>query len=47
MTENEELKKQLEGKDAIIMEQIKVILNLTSMIKNTIFVPILNYFEIL
>ena len=44
--ENRELKKQLEGKDAIIMEQIKVIQNLASMIKNTMFVPILNYFEI-
>ena len=44
--ENKELKKQLEDKDAIIMEQIKVIQNLASMIKNTIFVPILNYFEI-
>ncbi len=46
MEENEELKKQLKGKDAIIMEQIKVIQNLASMIRNTIFVPILNYFEI-
>jgi len=46
MEENEELKKQLKGKDAIIMEQIKVIQNLASMIKNTIFVPILNYFTI-
>ena len=44
--ENEDLKKQLQDKDAIIMEQIKVIQNLASMIKNTIFVPILNYFEI-
>ncbi len=46
MEENEELKKQLKGKDAIIMEQIKVIQNLASMIRNIIFVPILNYFEI-
>ncbi len=45
--ENEELKKQLQDKNAIIMEQIKVIQNLASMIKNTIFEPILNYFEIL
>ncbi len=44
--ENKELKKQLEDKDAIIMEQIKVIQNLASMIKNTVFVPILNYFDI-
>jgi hypothetical protein len=46
MKENEELKKQIQDKDAIIMEQIKVIQNLASMIKNTIFVPILNFFEI-
>ncbi len=46
MEENEELKKPLKGKDAIIMEQIKVIMDLANMIKNTIFVPILNYFEI-
>ena len=44
--ENQELKKQLEGKNAIIMEQIKVIQNLASMIRNVIFEPILNYFEI-
>ena len=47
MRENEELKKQVQDKNAIIMEQIKVIQNLASMIKNTIFEPILNYFEIL
>jgi len=46
VNENKELKKQLQDKDAIIMEQIKVIQNLASMIKNTIFVPILNYFTI-
>ena len=46
LEENEELKKQLKGKDAIIMEQIKVIMDLANMIKNTIFVSILNYFEI-
>ena len=46
MEENQELKKQLEGKNAIIMEQIKVIQNLASMIRNAIFEPILNYFEI-
>ena len=44
--ENEELKKQIQEKDAVIMEQIKVIQNLASMIKNTIFVPIFNYFAI-
>ena len=46
VNENKELKKQIQDKDAIIMEQIKVIQNLASMIKNTIFVPILNFFEI-
>jgi len=44
--ENQELKKQLQDKNAIIMEQIKVIQNLASMIRNAIFEPILNYFEI-
>jgi hypothetical protein len=44
--ENQELKKQLEDKNAIIMEQIKVIQNLASMIRNAIFEPILNYFEV-
>ena len=44
--ENQELKKQLEDKNAIIMEQIKVIQNLASMVRNAIFEPILNYFEI-
>ncbi|MCZ6583851.1 MAG: hypothetical protein O6746_02975 [Thaumarchaeota archaeon] len=46
MEENEALKKKIKGKDAIIMEQIRVIQNLASMIRNIIFVPILNYFEI-
>ena len=46
MRENEELKKQVQEKDAVILEQIKVIQNLASMIKKTIFVPILNYFSI-
>ncbi len=46
MEENQELKKQLQDKNAIIMEQIKVIQNLASMIRNAIFEPILNYFEI-
>ena len=44
--ENQELKEQLQDKDAIIMEQIKVIQNLASMIRNAIFEPILNYFEV-
>ena len=46
MRENEELKKQVQEKNAIILEQIKVIQNLASMIKKTIFEPILNYFSI-
>ncbi len=46
MTENQELKNQLQDKNAIIMEQIKVIQNLASMIRNAIFEPILSYFEI-
>ena len=46
MEENEALKKKIKDKDAIIMEQIRVIQNLASMIRNIIFVPILNYFEI-
>jgi len=45
VNENKELKKQLQDKDAVIMEQIKVIQNLASMIKQTIFEPILNYFS--
>ena len=45
MKENQELKKQIQEKDAIIMEQIKVIQNLADMIRNAIFEPILNYFE--
>jgi len=46
MTKNQELKNQLQDKSAIIMEQIKVIQNLASMIRNAIFELILNYFEI-
>ena len=46
MRENEDLKKQLQDKNAIILEQIKIIQNLTSMIKNTLVIPILNNFEI-
>ena len=44
--ENQELKKQIQQKDAIILEQIKVIQNLASMMKKTIFEPILNYVNI-
>lgn len=41
-----ELQKQIEQKNAVLMEQLKVISNLASMIKTTIFEPILNYFSI-
>jgi len=44
--ENKKLKEDLEKKDLIIMEQIKVIQNLAAMMKKTIFEPILNYFSI-
>ena len=46
VNENKELKKQIQEKDAVIMEQIKVIQNLASMIKKTIFIPILNFVDI-
>jgi len=40
-----DLESQLQEKDAVILEQIKVLQNLASMIKQTIFDPILNYFS--
>ena len=43
--ENKKLKEELEKKDLIIMEQIKVIQNLAAMMKKIIFEPILNYFS--
>ena len=43
--ENKKLKEDLEKKDLIIMEQIKVIQNLAAMMKKIIFEPILNYFS--
>jgi len=46
IAENEELKQELEKKDQVIMEQIRVIQNLASMIKKTVFDPILNYFSL-
>jgi len=46
IAENKELKQELVKKDQIIMEQIRVIQNLASMIKKTVFDPILNYFSI-
>ena len=45
VTENKKLKDELEKKDAIIMEQIKVIQNLAYMLKKTVFEPIMNYFS--
>jgi len=44
MEENKLLKQEIEKKDAVIMEQIKVILDLASKIKNVDFEPTLNYF---
>ena len=46
IAENKELKQELVKKDQIIMEQIRVIQNLASMVKKTVFDPILNYFSI-
>lgn len=43
MEENKLLKQEIEKKDAVIMEQIKVILDLASKIKNVDFEPMLNY----
>jgi len=37
---------QLAKKDALLMEQLRVIENLASMIKKTIFEPFLNYFSV-
>jgi len=39
-----DLKEEVDKKQAVIMEQLKVISNLASLIKKTIFEPILNYF---
>jgi hypothetical protein len=45
IVENKKLKEELEKKDAIIMEQVRVIQNLAAMMKKIIFEPILNYFS--
>ena len=45
IAENKELKEELEKKDAVIMEQVRVIQNLASMLKKTVFEPIMNYFS--
>jgi len=44
--ENEFLKQEIEKKDAVIMEQLKVIQDLASMVRNAIFEPTSNYFSI-
>jgi len=44
--ENEMLKLEIEKKNAVIMEQLKVIQNLASQIRNTISEPTSNYFSI-
>ena len=44
--ENELLKQEIEKKDAVIMEQLKVIQNLASQIRNAAFELSLNYFLI-
>ena len=41
-----ELEDQIEKKDGLLMEQLRVIENLASVIQKTIFEPILNYFAI-
>jgi len=46
MEENELLRQEIEKKDAVILEQLKVIQNLAEMVRNAIFVPTLNYFSI-
>ncbi len=43
--ENELLRQEIEKKDAVIMEQLKVIQDLASMLRNVIFNPTLNYFS--
>ena len=45
--ENELLKQKIEKKDAVIMEQLKVIQDLASQIRNTISESTLNYFSII
>jgi len=42
-----QLKEDLKKKDAVLMEQLKVISNLAAMIQKTIFEPIQNYFTII
>jgi len=42
--ENKMLKQEIEKKDAVLMEQIKVIQDLASQLTNSVFEPTLNYF---
>ena len=44
--ENEFLKQEIEKKDAIIMEQLKVIQDLASMVQSAIFEPRLDVFSL-
>ena len=46
VTENKKLKEELEKKDALIMEQVKVIQNLAYMLKKTVFESVTSYFSI-
>jgi hypothetical protein len=46
VTENKKLKEELEKKNAVIMEQVKVIQNLAYMLKKTVFESVMNYFSI-
>lgn len=41
-----QLKEEIKKKDAVLMEQLKVISNLAAMMQKTIFEPIFNYFSI-
>jgi len=43
--ENKSLRKEIEKKNAVIMEQIKVIQDLASTITNTVYEPTLSYFS--
>ena len=44
--ENKLLKQEIEKKDAVIMEQLRVILDLASKLTNAVFEPTLNYFSL-
>jgi len=44
--ENKLLREEIEKKDAVLMEQLRVIQDLASQLKNAVFEPALNYFSI-